>query len=151
AHTASLSSDDYPSDLVVSSDGRNIYVSFRAGEILVLTRDPVSGALEQRTGRDGCLVGRDSLGDCTEAPSLGPISALTVSPDGMTLYAGVERRGLSHPAGIVVLRRHSDGSLSQLRFTRLGRAHLHASQVFRALAVSADGRFLYAAAGGHLL
>jgi DNA-binding beta-propeller fold protein YncE len=71
----------------VSPDGRNVYVgsqASRAGAIAVFARDRTTGALTQLPGTTGCL---GSTVECTPARGIGGVDAITISPDGASVYA----------------------------------------------------------------
>lgn len=72
-------------DVAVSPDGRNVYVASAEGTghgLAILTRDPVSGAVVQPAGADGC-VQRIGANGCAAAPSTSfAPSRVVVSADG---------------------------------------------------------------------
>jgi DNA-binding beta-propeller fold protein YncE len=79
---------DHPTSVVVSPDGKNVYVGSHGqqGGIAIFARDPDTGELSQEAGAGGCV---DSTGDeCEEglAEMVG-VETLEISPDGKTLYA----------------------------------------------------------------
>lgn len=143
--------------VVIAPDGKTAYVagnSFgsRAGlnGIEVLRRDSNTGVLERLPGPQGCFA--DHYPVCTHVRGLSDVAGLAISPDGRNLYAtsvGDE--------SIVVLRAEAPGSalvqlpgsagclsrtmrdgcgvVSNLRPSALGAS---------SLAVSPDGRFVYA-------
>ena len=154
------------SSVIVSPDGRNIYVATTdsrgfgrdlEGTILVFARDQVTGALAQLPGAAGCLAtdGRES---CGRAQPLGgfpsQLPELAVSPDGMNLYAPfVGAEALA--GGVTILRRDpSTGALTQLEgdsgcvsqrpivTCRRGRA----LELPTGVSVSRDGRNVYVSA-----
>lgn len=121
-------------DLTLAPDGRNVYLSSRAG-IFVLARSP-SGELSQLPSTRGCVTADGDSGRCTAAPGLLGYGHLTISPDGRTLYMASDN-------GLVVLNRNpADGSLSELP-GRYGRVRLGTFSS-GANALSPDGRFFYA-------
>ncbi len=99
--------------IAVTQDGRNVYVgSARRDSLVVLSRNRRTGALRQLPGVSGCISGRPLAG-CRLGRALAGVSALALSRDGRSLYAG------TWPAtgggGIAVLRRNPrTGALVQL-------------------------------------
>lgn len=95
-------------DVVVSGDGRNVYVAGDSS-VGVFRRNPLTGALRRRSGRRGCLSQRQRLG-CRRARGLRGADSVAISPDGRNVYVGGDGDS------VVVLRRDSrTGDLSQLR------------------------------------
>ena len=94
--------------LVVSADGRNLYAATDHG-IVVLSRDPRTGALAQLRGAAGCLAERPGSAGCGPIRGLPEYGAveLTVSPDNRTVLAQ------TFEDKVLVLDRARDGSLSQ--------------------------------------
>lgn len=161
-------------DPVVSPDGHNVYVpSFIAEEpepppgrppgrpakssVAVFARDLGTGALTQLDGAAGCLSrdGGDDRGGhtCQAVPELHGSGELTVSPDGRNVYVTASRTN-----SILAFARAADGSLTRLPGERgcVGRtpepgrcSSARAVDTPVMLAVSADGRNLYAASFGH--
>jgi hypothetical protein len=72
--------------LAVSPDGRFVYAAVRdGGAVAVFRRDTNSGVLRQPAGRGGCAGGAPADG-CAAARNLAGARALTLSPDGRSLY-----------------------------------------------------------------
>ncbi|HYY12347.1 MAG TPA: beta-propeller fold lactonase family protein [Kineosporiaceae bacterium] len=71
----------FPRELAVSPDGRNVYLTNNSSQLMIFDRDPRTGALTA----DGCLTA-GANGPCTEEDRLYPLTGLTVSPDGATVY-----------------------------------------------------------------
>lgn len=70
-------------DLAVSPDGRNVYVAaFQANAVVVLRRDPASGALTSL----GCISTIHPA--CDVGLALDGAGSVAVSPDGRTVYVG---------------------------------------------------------------
>lgn len=77
-----------PDVVVVSPDGRNVYVgSFFGNAIAVFNRDPASGALAQPADSSGCVTAAPT-GACTTGLALETIEGMAISGDGRSLYAG---------------------------------------------------------------
>jgi DNA-binding beta-propeller fold protein YncE len=133
-------------DVVVSPDGRNVYVaSFRS--LAVFARDPRSGALHQLTGKRGC-VAVTALQGCAHARRLREPESVAVSPDGRNVYVGAGADAL-----VVFARNPHTGELRQPagRAGCFSRRRLERCASVRGLdggedvAVSADGRSVYVA------
>jgi DNA-binding beta-propeller fold protein YncE len=103
-----------PEDVVVSPDGRFVYVaSYGNNAIAVFARDRRTGHLRQLPGRRGCVHHRRAdprPGVCVRARALGGPAALALSPRGRNLYvvsAGSDALG-------VFARNRRTGALRQL-------------------------------------
>ena len=95
-----------PYAIVVSADGRNVYVG-SGGGIAAFARDGRTGALRQLQGSAGCVSARRGAG-CGAARRVG-FGTLALGPGGRFLYAGSS-------AGLAVFRRNArTGRLVQLR------------------------------------
>lgn len=88
---------------VLSPDGRQLYVATAEG-VVVLDRNPQSGALTQRGGGRGCLTATPVTG-CTTEPRVAGATGLTTSADGRQVYAATT-------GGMVTLARAADGGLA---------------------------------------
>jgi DNA-binding beta-propeller fold protein YncE len=76
------------SGLVVSRDGRHVYAAVRdSGAVATFRRDRRTGTLRQLAGQRGC-VGGAPADDCAAARNLAGARALTLSPDGRSVYVG---------------------------------------------------------------
>lgn len=76
-----------PEGLVVSPDGRNIYVAaFGAGAIDVLDRNAATGEITQKGRRDTCVAAHSGA-DCTAGRAMKGVSSIAVSPDGRFVYS----------------------------------------------------------------
>jgi DNA-binding beta-propeller fold protein YncE len=144
-------------EVIVSPDGRNVYVAaaYTGGDsenrssLAVFARDPKAGAVKQLRGTKGC-IGGDKGDRCASGRALAGLGSVTISPDGRFVYAASANAN----AVLVFARDASDGSLRQLDGTAgcvedkggdgcatgLG---LHSAV---AVIVSPDGRHLYTAA-----
>ena len=78
--------------VALSPDGRNAYVGSADG-LAIFDRDPSDGGLRQKAGEAGCITSNGSqrgavsqTPGCASAPGLFEASAVTVSPDGRTVY-----------------------------------------------------------------
>ena len=78
--------NDGPSDVVVSPDGKSVYVASTNSHSLVrLNRNTTTGVLTQPAGTAGC-VSEDGTGPCADGHGLGFPVAVAVSPDGKSVY-----------------------------------------------------------------
>jgi DNA-binding beta-propeller fold protein YncE len=140
-------------DFILSPDGRNAYSSDNR-QVLVFDRDPLTGHLTQKAGRAGCVKNAPDTATCAgSARQLDWARAVAISPDGETLY-------VASPINDVVLvfdRDTATGTLTQ----KPGNAGCIAEDVpecraaraladLRDIALSPDGRNLYATSYGHL-
>lgn len=73
-----------PEGLVVSPDGRNLYVTaYKTGAVAVFDRNRRTGGLLQKDGRAACVSAK---GECSRGRALAGVSSAVVSPDGRNLY-----------------------------------------------------------------
>jgi DNA-binding beta-propeller fold protein YncE len=97
-----------PDVVVISPDGRNVYVgSFFGNAIAVFNRDPATGALAQAAGATGCIAAATS--GCASGLALGAPEGLAISAGGTSVYAAT---ALSN-AVVVLSRDPSTGALAQ--------------------------------------
>ncbi|HEY3614783.1 MAG TPA: beta-propeller fold lactonase family protein, partial [Gaiellales bacterium] len=97
------------SALVVSPDGRNVYVAAAtAGAVDSFARQP-NGSLQQLTGIAGCSTTTVTPG-CDSAPSLAGADAIAISPDGRFVYVAAA----SADAIVVFVRDAATGRLQPL-------------------------------------
>lgn len=133
---------DGANSVVVSPDAQNVYVGgWTNDSIAIFSRDLDSGALTQLPGQNGCI--RDSGGPgtpCLDGEAMRGVFALAFSPDGLFLYAAAATSN----AIAVFSRDPGSGRLTQVTF-QSSQSHLG---LVRDLAVSPDGRNLYALADG---
>jgi DNA-binding beta-propeller fold protein YncE len=100
-------------NLAITPDGRFIYVVSQnsPGSIVILSRDPATGALTQLPDTTGCIT-QDGSGPCQTMAALDGPAALTVSADGRFLY--VSQSGTTG-AILVLARDSSTGALSEVQ------------------------------------
>jgi DNA-binding beta-propeller fold protein YncE len=95
--------------VVVSPDGRNVYVgSFFGNAIAIFDRDAAGGALTQPSDSSGCLV-ETPVSGCTTGIALNAIEGLAISGDGKNVYAGAA----ASEAVDILSRNPSTGALTQ--------------------------------------
>ena len=139
-----------PEGMAISGDGNNVYVATAVSNaLLVLARDPSTGALTQATDGSGCIVNAPLTG-CTTGIQLSGANAVAVSPDDANVYV----TSLLSNSVTGFARTSASGQLTQLSGTSacaiyvlavgcsLGRA-LSAPE---GIAASPDGDTVYAAA-----
>jgi 6-phosphogluconolactonase (cycloisomerase 2 family) len=124
-------------DLTIGPDGRTLYVaSYLPGSIIVLRRDPATGAL--------------ALTTTLSSPALDGVAGLAVTRDGQGLYAVSPFQD-----AVLAFARRADGRLEQLRGAAAcvsdversdSCAHGQVLSRASAVAVSPDGRHLYVSA-----
>ncbi len=100
-----------PEDLVVSPDGRHVYVAaYGSHAVAAFVRDRRSGLLEQLSGRRGCVHHRNRSGGCSLGRGLGGPIAIAISPDGRNVYVA----SAASDAVSAFSRNRSTGALQQL-------------------------------------
>jgi DNA-binding beta-propeller fold protein YncE len=139
--------------MTVSPDGKNAYVaSFNSSAVLILDRNTVTGELTQKAGTAGCISESGSAGACVDGTALLSANAVTVSPDGKSVYVG-SRNG---DAVAIFDRDSSTGALTQKAGTAGcisddGTGGLctdgTALETVLSIAVSADGANVYVSSG----
>jgi DNA-binding beta-propeller fold protein YncE len=97
---------DEPRGVVVSPDGRSVYVVAEASEsVAVFDRTnaaiTINGTLVQKAGRAGCISADGTGGLCTAFLFANTVRGVAISPDGLNLYA-VSRLG----DAVAVFRRY---------------------------------------------
>jgi DNA-binding beta-propeller fold protein YncE len=97
-----------PDVVVISPDGKNVYLGAFAGNAVVsFGRNPETGSLTQLEGTAGCIALETS--GCAKGVALGAIEGLAISPDGSAVYAAAAASG-----AIAVLGRNPEtGALGQ--------------------------------------
>jgi DNA-binding beta-propeller fold protein YncE len=103
-----------PEDVVVSPDGRFVYVaSFSSHAIAIFARNRRTGLLTQLPGRRGCVHHQRTRRRphlCSGARALGGPAALAMSPDGRNLYVAAA----GSDALSIFARNRRTGALGQL-------------------------------------
>ena len=139
-----------PEGLAVSVDGTAVYAAAAlANALVVLSRDPTTGALTQAAGGSGCIVD-SALAGCTTGLELAGANAVAVDPRGGDVYVtslfsnSVTSFALSTSATAVVQKPGTAGCLVLLR--AVGCSFGRAIEAPEGLAVSPDGTSVYTAA-----
>jgi DNA-binding beta-propeller fold protein YncE len=102
-----------PEGVTVSPDGANVYVAAPGSNAVdTFARNSSTGALTQSTGGTGCVVAT-ALTGCSTGVQLAGADAVTVSPDGATVYV---TSALSNSL-TTFTRSSSTGQLTQLTGT----------------------------------
>jgi DNA-binding beta-propeller fold protein YncE len=144
-----------PESVVVSPDGRNVYVG-SIGGLAVFARNSRSGVLRQLAGTAGCLLAPGRAAGCSHESKRAAV-ALATSADGRNVYAVTSWN--DREALLVFRRNGTSGALTQegcvanptLKFAGCTAAANFVGPYFcYSLALSADGRNLYVGSCGDL-
>jgi DNA-binding beta-propeller fold protein YncE len=151
-----------PESVVVSPDGRNVYLGSDGG-LAVFARNARSGALRQLRGSAGCLLAAAQVARCSHRGALRQLSpaVLAVSGDGRNVYA---LTSADERAALLVYRRNREsGALTRLAGRTgciatpalaasgcTGAASLTGPWFCFSLAVSPDGSNIYLGSCGDL-
>jgi DNA-binding beta-propeller fold protein YncE len=96
------------SALAISPDGRSIYATSSGdGSVAVFDRRS-DGTLSQKAGVAGCISDTTNGGACAFGKALRGAGAVSVSPDGASVYVPAGRS-----SAVAVFDRRSDGALTQ--------------------------------------
>ena len=102
-----------PEGMTVSPDGNNVYVGAAiSNAVVVLNRDPSTGALSQAPAPAGCMTLAAASG-CTTVQAVQGADAVAVSPDGTSVYVAA---GLQDGAAAFA-RDTQTGALTQMSGT----------------------------------
>jgi DNA-binding beta-propeller fold protein YncE len=139
-----------PEGLAISEDGASVYAATAVSNALVvLSRNPTTGALTQASDGSGCIVASPLTG-CTTGAELGGANAVAVSPDDTDVYVtsllsnSVTSFTRSTSTGALTQKAGSTGCLVWLR--AVGCSLGHALAAPEGLAVAPDGTSVYATA-----
>jgi DNA-binding beta-propeller fold protein YncE len=142
------------SSVVVSRDGKNVYVAGSDSDALAaFSRDVGTGALTQLSGTAGCLQKSGGGDGCATATGLAGVFAVAVAPDGASVYAGssddhaVSEFSRDPASGALTQLASPDDCIAQggsICGTTTGRG----TSGTHGLAVSPDGETVYSAAIG---
>jgi fibronectin-binding autotransporter adhesin len=146
AHAVALGA---PEGLAASGNGASVYVATAlSNALLVLARDPSTGALTQPANGSGCIVDV-ALSGCTTGAQLSGANAVAVSPRGGDVYVTS-----LFSDSVTSFTPTASGGLAQLQGTAgclvwlraVGCSFGRALSAPEGLAVSPDGANVYAAA-----
>ena len=93
--------------VAVSPDGRNVYVASLLSSAVAVFDRAADGTLTQKSGSAGC-ISDSGAAPCADGVGLGGARAVTISPDGASVYVAAEESG-----AIAVFDRAADGALTQ--------------------------------------
>jgi DNA-binding beta-propeller fold protein YncE len=135
-------------EVTVSPEGRTVYVGTGTGVLNGFNRSQ-GGEISQISGSSGCVSTDGSGGQCLTAPTLGPVRAVAVSPDGRNVYFST---GLTdavtvfdrEPGGGLVLKTGTDACVAETDLSGTCADGI-ALDGASGLAVSPDGLHLYVA------
>jgi len=97
-------------DVVVSPDGRHVYVaSSSASALAVFDRDAATGSVLQKAGTDGCISDSGTEGACVDGVAMAAAVGVAISPDGRSVYVAA----LGADAVTVFDRDPATGELTQ--------------------------------------
>jgi DNA-binding beta-propeller fold protein YncE len=86
-----------PSGVAVSPNGKTVYAAtrccmFSSGALVRFDRNTTTGAITEPAGTDGC-IGNTAAGPCVDGRGLAGANAVTVSPDGNSVYVAASASG----------------------------------------------------------
>jgi DNA-binding beta-propeller fold protein YncE len=136
-------------DVAVSPDGKSVYVAVDNRRAVVrLNRNKTTGAITQPAGEAGC-ISHTGAGPCADGHWLGYPVDLAVSPDGKSVYVasytGLVRLNRNKATGAISQPAGTAGCISQTGPC----AHGHGLDEPVGVAVSPDGKSVYAASGNN--
>ncbi len=134
--------------VAVSPDGKNVYVvsgfGIASNAVARFNRNTRTGAITQPAGKPGCLSGRHNEPGCAEGHSLQRPKGLAISPDGRNIYVAA-----AESAAVARLNRSTaTGAIAQPAGSAGCACNGHALLSPLSVAVSPDGKSVYAAAAG---
>jgi DNA-binding beta-propeller fold protein YncE len=137
-------------DVVVSPDGRNVYVTINDG-VAIFDRGP-EGVLTQKSGADAC-ISRFPDGGCRLGRGFSGEGSIAISPDGGSVYVG-SLHGFAildrDPEGRLTQKPGAAGCVTQEGNDGAGQPCLvgRGTEFVRDVTVSPDGRSVYAVTFG---
>ncbi len=136
--------------VAISADDGDVYVtSLFSNTVTAFARTPATGRLAQQTGTSACVIYVLAVG-CSLGRALSRPEGLVVSPDGANLYAAafgsgaVDTLNRSTTSGAVIQKARGAGCITSGSAPDCARGR--ALNGVSSLAVSPDGRHVYAAA-----
>ncbi len=93
--------------VAVSPDGRNVYVASLLSSAVAVFDRAANGVLMQKSGSAGC-ISDSGAAPCADGVALGGARAVTISPDGASVYVAAGESG-----AIAVFDRAANGALTQ--------------------------------------
>src|SRR3954451_6237448 len=75
-------------NLVLSADGKSVYVASASGGVAILDRNTTTGALTQKAGTAGCVSEDGSGATCQNGNGLDTAIGVAASADGKSAYVG---------------------------------------------------------------
>jgi DNA-binding beta-propeller fold protein YncE len=138
--------------LAMSLDGRSLYMTSQTGGVAILQRSEGSGTLTQPAGEAGCVISqfKPTGSSCARVPVPDMVPTdIVVSPDGGFVYVAMANAGTGAIA--VYMRDQTTGELTFSSCVAEGGGGApclegHGLAGASAVAVSPDGRTVYAAA-----
>jgi DNA-binding beta-propeller fold protein YncE len=136
--------------LAISTDGTAVYAGAAlSNSLTVLTRDPSTGALTQATNGSGCIVNA-TLAGCTVGVQLSGANAVAVSPKGGDVYVtslfSNSVTSFTSTSSASVLAQMPGVTACTVWLRAVGCSFGHALNAPEGLAISPDGKSIYAAA-----
>ena len=139
-----------PDVVVVSPDGKNVYVgAFFGDAVVAFARNGSTGALTQLPGSSGCIAA--STAGCASGLALNQPEGMAISGDGTNVYvaaalsAAVDVLTRNPATGALTQPTDGTGCLTSTSLTGCGTGR--ALRGADAVVVSADGRNVYVTAG----
>jgi DNA-binding beta-propeller fold protein YncE len=136
------------SSIVVSRDGRHVYVAAPSDAVAVFARDAETGALTQLPEPWGCVSQTGNGGRCTKGKALDGAYGLALSRDGRSVYVASEQShavavfSRNRKTGVLTQLPDEDGCISENGSIELCRDGVGLGDPF-SVAVSPDGRSVY--------
>jgi DNA-binding beta-propeller fold protein YncE len=139
-------SDTY--GVAVSADGKSVYAVSQSGDAVVrFNRNKTTGAITEPAGTAGC-ISETGAGPCADGRALSSVDAVTVSPDGKSVYAtslgGVARFNRNTTTGAITQPAGTTGCISETGAGSCADGHALANGA-DSVAVSANGASVYVA------
>ena len=138
-----------PEGMAISADGSSVYVASAASNaVVVLARDPSTGALDQGTDGSGCITDAELTG-CATGLQLAGANAVAVNPDSSDVYVTslLSNSMTTFSSGGTASLTQKPGTSGCMVFlVAVGCSFAQALSAPEGVAVSADGVSVYVAA-----